>query len=150
MNVSDVSVLSQEYETASELSRALNRALITIKKKQLGLPGGEAIAPKDLDQSRKCLIATVEALLRLVRPAEPKAPGAVSEAAARVPGALVSRIRSIHQGDLAYYLEDLEGLVGTLKHRTPSLSSKELCLLEELAGLADAEASNVFRRLMRT
>src|SRR5437016_2830596 len=80
----------------------------------------------------------------------PAASGATPGAAARVPGALVARLRAARQGDLAYYLEDLEKAAARLRQGIDALTEADLALLDELAGAADAETSSVFRRLMRT
>lgn len=42
--MSEVSVLSQEYRTASELSRAINNMAIELKKERRRSPGTEAPA----------------------------------------------------------------------------------------------------------
>ncbi len=67
----------------------------------------------------------------------------------RVPGSLVARLQAERRGDLAYYLEDLHRVAARLREQPSELTDADLAVLEELAGLADAEASNVFRRLMR-
>ena len=76
--MSDVSVLSHEYKTASELSQALNRDLIVLKKASLGLPGAEHISAAELAAScerakmssniAKCLMIAGAGGLSIVSP----------------------------------------------------------------------------------
>ncbi len=148
--MSEVSVLSQEYKTASDLSRDLNSALITLKKVRLGLPGAETIPPDDVERSRRCLSDILDAIRQLLQPAGADHPRAMQDAAARVPGALVTRLRVERQGDLHYYLEDLAGMATRLRDGVEALTAADLERLDVLAAAADTETSNVFRRLMRT
>jgi hypothetical protein len=148
--VSELSVLSHEYKTASDLSQAINTALIAIKKLRLGLPGAEGITPEELECSRSRLVEILEAVMDLLTPAETGPQRATRDAVARVPGALVTRLRTRRQGDLAYYLEELEGAATRLRQGVLALTDADLDLLDELAAAADAETSSVFRRLMRT
>ena len=146
--MSDASVLSHEYKTASELSQAITDALIALKKVRLQLPGSEAIAVDELESSRRRLAEIVEALGILLKPGADS--HLESTAATRVPGALVSRLRRERQGDLDYYLDDLKQLAAHLRQESTRLSERDLDLLDQLAAAADAETSSVFRRLMRT
>ncbi len=148
--VSEVSVLSHEYKAASDLSQAINTALIVLKKARLGLPGAETFTPEEMERSRCHLADMIEALLDLLGPAESGRRRAARGAVARVPGALVAHLRAERQGDLAYYLEDLERVVGRLREGVGALTDSDLERLDELAAAADAETSSVFRRLMRT
>ncbi len=148
--MSEVSVLSQEYKTASDLSRALNAALIVLKKVQLGLPTAETITPDEIERSQRCLSDILEALRQLLQPGGADHPGATPEAAARVPGALVTRLRVKWQGELDYHLEDLKEIAVRLREGVDALTDADLDRLDALASAADAETSSVFRRLMRT
>jgi hypothetical protein len=147
--MSDVSVLSHEYRTASELSQALNGALITLKKRALDLPGASDLTSEDLQQSRACLADILRALARLLAPEEERTGELDPEAAARVPAALIARLRQERQGDLPYLLEDLDRIAAQLQRGEERLSSTDLARLDELAAVADAETSSVYRRLMR-
>ena len=148
--MSEVSVLSQEYKTASELSRALNGALIVLKKVRLGLPGAETITADEVERSRHCLSEILAALRQLVKPAQAGHSRATQDAVARVPGALVTRLREERRGDLDYYLEDLDGIAERLREGVGALTEADVERLDALAAVADAETSSVFRRLMRT
>lgn len=147
--MSDVSVLSHEYKTASELSQTLNDALILVKKAHWALPGAGEISEEALANARTSLaniVATIAQLLGAPDVGE-EAPEALSAPA--VSGGLVSRVREEHSGDLAYFLEDLAALALRLRGPSARLTDADLRLLDELASAADAETSNVFRRLMR-
>ena len=60
--MSDVSVLSHEYKTTSEVSSTINRAIITLKKELLRLPGGEGVTAEQFDASCQALAEILEAL----------------------------------------------------------------------------------------
>jgi hypothetical protein len=146
--MSHVSVLSHEYKTASELSQTINRAVIALKKACLGLPGAEAISREQVNAHGHGLAELLGALVALLTPAGVHRIDAAS--AARIPGALVARLQAERRGDLAYYLDDLERLVARLREGPTTLTRAEFELLDQLAAAADAQASSVFRRLMRT
>jgi hypothetical protein len=146
--MSDVSVLSHSYKTASEFSQTINRAVIVLKKVYLDLLGAEAVSAEQLGMHRGCLAELLEACIALLAPA-----GVHSIAdtpASRVPSALVARLQAERRGDLAYFLDDLERLRTRLGARSAPLSQADFDLLDHLAAAADAEASSVFRRLLRT
>jgi hypothetical protein len=145
--MSDVSVLSHQYKTASELSQTINRAVIALKKACLDLPGGEAITPEQCDAHRRRLAELLEMFSALLAP-----PGAqpLDEAtAARVPGALMARLQAKRRGDLAYFLDDLHRVAARLRDEPAQLAWTDFDLLDQLAAAADAETSSLFRRLMR-
>jgi len=142
-----VSVLSHEYQTASELSQTINRALITLKKARLHLPTSEELTPEQIRKSQRCLVEVLAALSGLL------APDKVNErdaSAVQIPGSLVARLRQERRGDLEYFLQDLNRTVERLGSGLPDLTDQDIGLLDHLAAAADAETSSVFRRLMRT
>jgi hypothetical protein len=145
--MSDVSVLSHQYKTASELSQTINRAVIALKKAYLDLPGAEAITPEQCDAHRRCLAELVEVFIALLAP--PGAQHLDEASAARVPGALMARLQAKRRGDLAYFLDDLERLAARLRDEPAQPTDVDFDLLDQLAAAADAETSSVFRRLMR-
>src|SRR5260370_29007251 len=108
--MSDVSVLSHEYKTASELSQTLNDALILVKKAHWALPGAGEISEEALTRARTSLANIVASLAQLL-----SAPNVGEEApevlsAPAVSGSLVSRVRAEHSGDPTYFLDDLASL----------------------------------------
>jgi len=145
----DVSVLSHEYKTASDLSQALNDALIVLKRTHWSLPGATDISAEALGSARVTLANLVGALAQLLRASTGDQSAQQVPSGTQVSGGLVSRLREEHTGDLAYFLDDLSTLGAKLSERSASLTDADLALLDELATAADAETSNVFRRLMR-
>jgi hypothetical protein len=146
--MSDVSVLSHEYKTASELSQTLNRALIALKKVCFNLPGAETITPDELDIYRRRLAELLEAFIALLDPAAARRHD--EGTAAKVPAAFVARLQAERRGDLAYYLDDLRHMASRLREGSAGLTHADLDLLDQLAAAADTETSSIFRRLMRT
>ncbi len=64
--MSDMSVLSHEYKTASDLSQHISTALILLKKVYYHLPGGEAVMPEQLDSHLLALADMLTALVGLL------------------------------------------------------------------------------------
>ncbi len=145
--MSDMSVLSHEYKTASELSQHISTALILLKKVYYHLPGEEAVTPEELDRHRHALatiLTTLVSFLTVPRPQHVAGTLGVS-----VPETLVMRLQAERRGDLIYYLEDLAHVAERLREQPTQLDDADLALLDQLATVADAEASSVYRRLMR-
>jgi hypothetical protein len=145
--MSDVSILSHEYKTTSELSQAINTNLIVLKKVTLGLPGAEKVNAVQFAASRYRLAELVETLVSLLDLSRAKSLDTTQ--AAHIPGAFVERLRKERRGDLAYYLQDLEDLATRLRADPPQLTSADFAVLDHLAAIADAETSGVFRQMMR-
>ena len=146
--MSDVSVLSHEYKTASELSQTINRALIALKKAHDGLPGAEAITPDQLVADRQSLAQILATLIGLIAPSEGQPVN--GPAAMSIPESLVAHLRAERRGDLPYYLDDLTQVATRLLTEPSRLTDADFALLDQLATAVDAETSSVFRRLMRT
>lgn len=145
--MSDVSILSHEYKAATELSQTINRALILLKKTYYKLPGAEGIPPDQLEASLQCLVKIIGSLVRLLGPERATDSGSAS--VTHLPAAFVAKLRSERRGDLAYYHDDLEGTIRRLGGGPSQLTKADLSILDQLAAAADAETSEVFRRLMR-
>ncbi len=144
--MSDVSMLSHEYQTASELSELINRALLVLKKERLGLMEWQSTDAASFVRDRNQLISVLETIRALLD--NPASTAIAAGHATRIPGTLVARIREERRGDLPYYLEDVEQAAERLRHNI-STTDRDLTLLDELAAAADAETSGVFRQLMR-
>jgi hypothetical protein len=145
--MSDVSILSNEYERASALSKKLDSTLLDLKKERRGLPRIEESDAETVREKLHFLAQVLRAIALLLdpsqqRPVEP-------QAAASVPSPLVARLRAQHEGDLPYYVDDLARVADALESRPTQLVDAELRLLDDTAKAADAETSEVFRRLMR-
>ncbi len=143
--MSDVSVLSHEYKTASELSRSINDAVIELKKARN--EGSEACW-RETAEDRRRMSDILLALASLLSPlGEGDSTG--NEEVARVSGALVSRIRSDKGGALPYYIDDLRSVAKRLRDECGEPTQADMSLLDELAAASSAETSRVYRRLMR-
>ncbi len=145
--MSDMSVLSHEYKTASELSQHISTALILLKKVYYHLPGEEAVTPEELDRHRHALATILTTLVSLLTAPRPQQ--ATSALSVSIPETLVMRLQAERRGDLIYYLDDLAGVAERLREQPIPLDERDLALLDQLATVADAEASSVYRRLMR-
>ena len=140
--MSDVSVLSHEYNSVSEFSDGFNRALIALKKAALHV---EQPAPERLTDVRLTLAEILEALASNLDQAE-----SVERAGERpIPRGLVQRLRTERRGDLAYVIEDLRRTARVLRDGATPPGPRELALLDQVSALADAVTSTLFRRLMR-
>ena len=145
--MSDMSVLSHEYKTASELSQHISTALILLKKVHYHLPGGEAVTPEELDHHRHALATILTTLVSLLTVPRPEHVAGTLDVS--VPETLVMRLQAERRGDLIYSLDDLAGVAERLREQPFQLEDADLALLDQLATVADAEASSVYRRLMR-
>ena len=143
--MSAISVLSHEYQTAADLSLAVNTALVVLKKAHLGLL--EATA--DLDSSQRHLTVTIETLISLLTPTSTARSSADQQTLARVPSALVTHLQATQQDDLPYYVQALDQLLGRLRQSVAALTDLDLEQLDQLAAATDAVASSLFRHLMR-
>lgn len=144
--MSDVSVLSHEYQTVSDLAQELNGSLVALKKAVLGTEGAEAVESASLEADRLRLAEIADGLALLL---DPNTEPSLSEVAARVPGALVARVREERGGDLDYFLEDLRAISCRLRNCPEQVTPEDLAFLEQIAASAEAETTKVFRRLMR-
>lgn len=143
--MSDVSVLSHEYKTASDLSRLINETLILLKKVHFGLPGISEEDCESLGGRSKMLADVLTALTDLVDDRQ----AGRAEGTLEIPGMLVARLQREHGGAILYYLEDLRRVASRLAADVSKLDERDLHLLDELASATDAEASRVFRQMMR-
>lgn len=144
--MSDVSMLSHEYKTASELSVLINKALLVLKKQRLGLAEPQSQEASSSVKDREQLINVLETIHALLEPQGCTRVGANDMT--RIPSTLVARIREGRRGDLPYYMEDVEQAAERLRHNEAT-TDRDFALLDELAAAADAETSGVFRQLMR-
>jgi hypothetical protein len=143
--VSAISVLSHGYQTAADLTQAVNIALVVLKKARLGLPG----AYEEVESSRRQLMVTIETLISLLTPTATTRPSADPETLARVPSALVSQLQAVHQDDLPYYVLALDQVLSRLRQGVAALTDLDLEQLDQLAAAIDVVASSLFRHLMR-
>lgn len=143
--MSEISVLSHEYKNAAEFSQRFNRALIQVKKHSLDLNERDATAPEEAIVYRGELALVLEGIIQLLKPEK----GERSESARWIPGTLIAHLLGERRGDLDDFVGDLERLAQELRDPEGHLSAEDFELLDSLAGDADDQTSQVFRRLMR-
>lgn len=145
--MSDLSALSHEYKTASELLHIINDALIMFKKVRYNLADAQTISAEEFSKSRQQLADILMALIALLEPQQGHE--ADSAVVAQVPGSLVARLREQRHGDLPYYLDDLQHVATSLRMQEPMVGDADLEVLDGIAAVVDEETSSVFRRMMR-
>jgi hypothetical protein len=143
--MSEVSVLSHEYKTAAEFSQRFNRALIQAKKCSLDLIEEDSPAHEGSIASRKELALVLEEFIYLLAPQK----GQRSDGTVWIPGSLIAHLLKERRADLDDFLSDLQGLAAKLREPGAALSQEDFALLDSIAAAADAQTSQVFRRLMR-
>jgi hypothetical protein len=143
--MSDPGVLSYEYKASSDLAQRVNRALITLKKAYYRLPGGAEIAPEEIRDSQDTLRWVIAALRHYFEPS----PTDTASAPAQLPASLVARIARAKRGVLPRYARDLAETEQRLTSRYVDLADDDLDVLDEVSQFADAEASEIFRKLWR-
>jgi hypothetical protein len=151
--MSDIGVLSQDYQNTADLFRAINQAVILVKKRFYELTGAAQVSDKQLSQARQSLAGIINELLDSLetRPGKDGAerPGESDEdEPAGIPAFLIRRIEGKHQGDLHLYLEDLRALHHTLDY-DGILTEEQIGYLDELCEQFDAETSALHRKLWR-
>lgn len=143
--MSEISVLSHEYKAAAEFSQRFNRALIQVKKYSLDFIPKDSITREESIVHRKELALVLESIIFLLDPQK----GEKLDRVKWVPGSLIAHLLKERRGDLDYFLDDLERLARKLRDPGVRLSQEDFNLLDNIAGAADAQTSQVFRRLMR-
>ena len=143
--MSEVSVLSHEYKTAAEFSQRFNRALIQAKKCSLDLIEEDSPAQEGSITSRKELALVLADIIHLLDPQK----GQRLDSATWIPRSLTALLLKERRADLDDFLSDLQGLAAKLRDTGAALSQEDFALLDSIAAAADAQTSQVFRRLMR-
>lgn len=141
--MSDMSSLSHEYASAADFSRALNEAVLLLKKRF-----AHAERDAETDELRSAIHRLREILSNLLRRlADPSETGGEQDDVA-IPEDVLARIVEEHQGELAYFREDIGRLVATLIENA-CLERKDFDVLDAICEAADASASATFRKLWR-
>jgi hypothetical protein len=147
--MSDIGVLSQDYQNTAELFRAINQAVILVKKRFYQLTGATQVSDQQLGQARQSLARIINELIAsLDAPTGDDTVERDEEEPPGIPAFLVRRIGEKHQGDLQWYLEDLRALRHTLDYEEP-FTEEQIRYLDELCEQFDAETSALHRRLWR-
>ena len=141
--MSGASVISQGYETASELSLSLSRAVRDVKAEHLHVQ----VAPSDLAASAQTLRSIVFSLERLLYPT--RRPSTSAVAAVDLPAGLDTWLRATHQGD-AVTAPVLARVRSHLEHEPPLLDAEDIAVLERIERVVDAHAHHLFLQMSRT
>ena len=144
--MSDIGILSQDYQTSADIFRTLNHAVILLKKRFYHLAGDSQITEQDLRNAKRSLSGFVNSLVSSL-----EATGEGEEIDGEdnpVPSFLVHRIREKHKANLSWYVDDLRELLRLLDYE-PSLTEDQIHQLDELCEQVDAETTALHRKLWR-
>lgn len=141
--MSGASVITQGYETASELSLSLSRAVRDLKAEHLHVE----VPPADVAASAQALRSIVFSLERLLYPS--RRPTTSSAIAVELPPGLDTWLRATHQGD-AVTAPVLARVRSHLEHEPPLLDAEDIAVLERIERVVDAHTHHLFLQLSRT
>ena len=148
--MSDLGLLSYQYQELANLARQLKRWAVRVKCARYNLPvPDEDLEGLDLPTSMKEL-GRITRFLKDVIACEDE--GAWPEhwlSEPPLPTVLVERLRVTHALDLPLYGRQLARLSDRLQKGIEALTDKDVDLLDGIVLAADADANAVFRRLMR-
>ena len=141
--MSDMSSLSHEYASVADFSRAVNEAVLLLKKRFAHAERNTET--EELRSAIHRLRAILSTLLRRLADI-----GATEDAQGEVaiPEDVLARIVEEHRGELAYVREDIGRLVAALTENA-CLERKDFDVLDAICEAADASASATFRKLWR-
>lgn len=145
--MSDLGVLSQQYQELTNLSRQLRHAAMQIHRAYHHIPGGEPNQPLDIVLRQ---LAEIACFLRDVVGLDDE--GQWPEkwlAALPLPTFVVERLRDAHTHDLPLYSKQLTRLAEHLERGIPQLTDTDLDVLDGIILAVGADANAVFRRMMR-
>jgi len=134
--MSDISALSHDYESTARFAELVNTAVLALKK---SLRHGRAAPPTREETLR---------LAEIVRAVKTQVEERVREVSPEVPSEVVERLRTEHQSQLGYLIDDLTSAEKALAGSVP-LDADVVRVLDEICDAADASASAMFRRLRR-
>jgi hypothetical protein len=146
--MSDIGVLSQDYENTAELFRAINQAVILVKKRFYRLAGAAQVSDQQLSEARQSLSRIINELIAELEITSEDPAEQDDQELGEIPAFLVRRIQEKHQGDLQWYLKDLHTIHQTLISEEP-ITEEQIGYLDELCEQFDAETSALHRRLWR-
>ncbi len=147
--MSDLGLLSHQYQAMAELARQLRRDVLQIKRLYYGLPLSANDRGTDIQASLAEFQRVVEFLCEVVPLAEEVAWPERWLDDPPLPSVLVENLRRIHTLDSPLYVKSLKKLEERLQQGIADLKEKDIFLLEEIAQSASTDANTVFRRLMR-
>ena len=151
--MSDIGVISHEYQMSSELAKKINDALIVIKKVHYQLPSGSALSGEEISRNQRFLINVLHKLLESI---SAKAQTQVHQvnvgepsSEVDVPGSLVQRIRTKQKPKLVHYLADLRKAAEHLEQGTDYLTDSDLSLLDDMCTAIDIQTASIFQKFWK-
>ncbi len=148
--MSDLGLLSHQYQVMAELARQLRHDGLQIKRLYYGLPLPANDKETDIEASLADFQEKIVEFLSEVIPlGEEDAWPERWLDDPPLPSALVEHLRKVHTLDSPQYVKSLTRLVQRLQQDITALKEKDILLLEEIAQSASVNANTVFRRLMR-
>jgi hypothetical protein len=146
--MSDIGVISHEYERSSELAKKINDALMTIKKAHYGLPGSSVLPDEEISHSQQFLI---DILRKFLVALSAKARVNVTEPSSEIdlPGSLLQRIRTKQKPKLIYYLADLRKAAEHLEQGVDYLTDSDLILLDDMCAAIDIQTATIFQKFWK-
>lgn len=146
--MSDVGIISHEYQRSSELAKNINDALIVVKKAHYQLPSSSTLSEEEISRSQRFLI---NVLRKLSEAFSAKARVNVTEPSSEIdlPGSLLQRIRTKQKPKLIYYLADLRKAAEHLKQGVDYLTSSDLSLLDDMCAAIDIQTATIFQKFWK-
>ena len=146
--MSDVGVISHEYQRSSELAKKINDALIVVKKAHYKLPSSSVLSDKEISCSQQFLINVLRKLLEAF---STKARVNVMEPSSEIdlPGSLLQRIRTKQKPKLIYYLADLRKAAEHLEQGVDHLTDSDLSLLDDICAAMDIQTATIFQKFWK-
>lgn len=146
--MSDVGVISHEYQRSSELAKKINDALMVVKKVHYQLPSSSVLSDEEISESQHLLI---NVLRKLSEALSAKVQVNVMETATEIdlPSSLLQRIRTKQKPKLIYYLADLRKASGHLEQSIGSLTDSDLRLLDDVCATIDIQTTTIFQKFWK-
>ena len=146
--MSDVGVISHEYQKSSELAKRINDALMIVKKVHYQLPSSTALSGERISESRNFIVSI---LRKLIDAFSAKAQVDVIEAPSEIelPSSLLQRIRTRQRPKLSYYLADLRRAWEHLEQGIEYLTDNDLRLLDDVCAAMDLQTATIFQKFWK-
>ena len=142
--MSQLGTLVQHFTESADLARALNTAIVTLKRVAYPItPDEPKPSPDTVRELRDRLASIISALLPHLDDGT-----AAEEPAIIIPASVVAQVRATKQHTLAYFRADLAETRDRLLGEQP-LSDDDFRLLDTLLSLVDADTAAIFRRMVR-
>jgi hypothetical protein len=146
--MSDLGLLSHQYQSKAELARRLRRHILLIKRSFYGLPFPTSATEADFEESLAETQKIIEFLVEVVPLNEEANWSAKWQDDPPLPIPLVEQLKQLHTLDGPQYIKVLKRLETSVQDTT-TLRDKDIRVLEEIAYAANVDANQVFRKLMR-